>query len=149
VELVQRRDLFRTVCKAKGKCCKVVIDSGSTDNLVSTDIVEKLRLKNIEHPIPYKVSWFHKGHQILVSEKSEVEFQIGIYKDKIICHIMPMDLCHIHLGRPWKFDRKVVHDGRIIFYKFEKDGVKHTIFPLQEGGTVEQGSPKALLLSGK
>ena len=33
---VQRRSLFKTVCKVEGKCCKLIIDSGSTDNLVST-----------------------------------------------------------------------------------------------------------------
>jgi hypothetical protein len=35
-EPAQRKTLFRTVCKSKGKCCKLIIDSGSTDNLVST-----------------------------------------------------------------------------------------------------------------
>jgi hypothetical protein len=29
-ELAQRKSLFITVCKSRGKCCKVVIDSGST-----------------------------------------------------------------------------------------------------------------------
>ena len=34
--LRQRKNWFRTTCKSKGKCCKVIIDSGSTDNIVST-----------------------------------------------------------------------------------------------------------------
>jgi hypothetical protein len=62
-EPTQRKSLFRTVCKSRGKCCKVVIDSGSTDNLVSTEMVEKLGLKRTTHPFPYKVSWLQKGHQ--------------------------------------------------------------------------------------
>ena len=41
-EPVQRKILFRTRCKSQVKCCKMVIDSGSTDNLVSIDMVEKL-----------------------------------------------------------------------------------------------------------
>ena len=73
VEPTQRKALFRTMCKVKGKCCKMVIDGGSTDNLVSTEMVEKLNLEKIKHPIPYKVSWLHKGHQILVSEQCEVD----------------------------------------------------------------------------
>ena len=32
----QRKALFRTICKVQGKCCKVIIDGGSTNNLVST-----------------------------------------------------------------------------------------------------------------
>ena len=35
-EPVQRKSLFKTRCKSQGKCCKMVIDSGSIDNLVST-----------------------------------------------------------------------------------------------------------------
>jgi hypothetical protein len=30
------RSLFRTACKTKDKVCKVIIECGSTDNLVST-----------------------------------------------------------------------------------------------------------------
>ena len=58
----QRKILFRTSCKSQGKCCKMVMDSGSTDNLVSTEMVEKLGLKRMKHPTPYKVSWLQKGH---------------------------------------------------------------------------------------
>ena len=106
VELAQRKSLFKTKCKLQGKCCKMVIDSGSTKNIVSTEMVENLRLKKTKHPIPYKVSWLHKGHQILVSEQCEVDFQIGPYKDKILCDVMPMDVCHILLGRSWHLTRK-------------------------------------------
>eukprot|EP00253_Pinus_taeda_P012945 PITA_12945 len=53
----QRKALFRTICKSQGKCCKLIIDSGSTDNLVAVEMVEKLRLKKLKHPTPYKVSW--------------------------------------------------------------------------------------------
>ena len=73
-ETTQRKALFRTVCKSHGKCCKVIIDSGSTDNLVATEMVEKLGLKRMKHPTPYKVSWLQKGNQLLVHEQSEVEF---------------------------------------------------------------------------
>eukprot|EP00253_Pinus_taeda_P008094 PITA_08094 len=134
----------------KGKCCKMIIDSGSTDNLVSTEMVEKLGLKRLKHPSPYRVLWLQKGHQLLVDEQSEVEFQIGRYKDKIICDIMPMDVCHILLGRPWQYDRKVTHDGAMNCYKFEKDGVRHTLVPIkEEKETTKTNETKALLVSGK
>ena len=79
----------------------MVIDSGSTNNLVSTEMVEKLNLKKSKHSAPYKVSWLQKGHQIMVSEQCEVDLQVGTYKDKIVCDSMPMDVCHVLLGRPW------------------------------------------------
>ena len=110
----------------------MIIDSGSTDNLVSTEVVEKLKLKTMKHPTPYKVSWLQKGHQMLANEQCEVEFQVGKYKDKIVCDAMPMDVCHILLGRPQKYDRGAMHDGKRNTYKFGKDGVNHTLMPLQE-----------------
>ena len=148
-EPTQRKALVRTICKVKGKCCKMAIDGGSTDNLVSIEMVEKLDLKKVKHPVPYKVSWLHKGHQILVSEQCEVDLQVGTYKDKIICDIMPMDVCHVLLGRPWQYDRKVVHEGRRNNYSFEKDGMKHVLLPLEEGSTVEQQETKVVMLTVK
>ena len=118
LELIHRKDLFKTIRKAKGKCRKMVIDSGSTYNLVSIEMVDKLGLKKTKHTMPYNVSWLHKGRKILVSGKGEAEFQVGSYKDKVICDIMPMDVYHILLGIPWKFDRKVVHGRRSNCYKF-------------------------------
>eukprot|EP00253_Pinus_taeda_P010007 PITA_10007 len=52
----QRKALFRTVCKSHGKCCKLIIDNGNKDNLVATKMVEKLGLRRLKHPTPYKVS---------------------------------------------------------------------------------------------
>jgi hypothetical protein len=54
---VQRTILFRTTCKTKDRVCKVIVDSGSTDNLISTEMVEKLELEMSDHPSPYRVSW--------------------------------------------------------------------------------------------
>ena len=62
VESSQRKALFRTTCNVQGKCCKVVVDSGSTDNLVSIEMVENMKLREFKHPTPYKVLWLHKGH---------------------------------------------------------------------------------------
>jgi hypothetical protein len=58
------------------------VDSGSTDNLVSTEMVEKLELETIEHPSPYRVSWLQKGHQVNVTKQCLVKFKIGGIKMK-------------------------------------------------------------------
>ena len=64
----QRRSLFSTRCKCEGKCCDVIIDSGSTDNLVSEEMVTKLKLKRQKHPHPYRIAWVQDDHKVMVSE---------------------------------------------------------------------------------
>jgi hypothetical protein len=64
VKPVQRNNFFRKTCKTKDRVCKVIINSGSTNNLVSTEMVEKLELETTAHPKPYKLSWLQKGHQV-------------------------------------------------------------------------------------
>lgn len=39
-----RRALFRIKCKIQGKVCKVVVDSRSTNNVISEEVVTKLKL---------------------------------------------------------------------------------------------------------
>jgi hypothetical protein len=146
---VQRNSLFRTTCKTKDRVCKVIIDSGSTDNLVSTEMVEKLELETTAHPKPYKVSWLQKGHQVMVTKQCLVEFKIGGYRDEILCDVIPMDVCHILLGRPWQFDRNVIHDGRKNTYTLEKNGRTHMLLPIEEKKVKEEANTSILLMSGK
>ena len=42
-----------------------------------------------------------------------------------------MDACHVFLGRPWLFDRSVIHNGRMNTYTFTKDHKKITLTPLK------------------
>jgi hypothetical protein len=58
----QRNSMFWTACKTKDMVCKVIMYSGSTDNLVSTEMVDTLELETVVHPSPYRVSWLQKGH---------------------------------------------------------------------------------------
>eukprot|EP00253_Pinus_taeda_P006961 PITA_06961 len=60
-----------------------------------------------------------------------------------------MDVCHILLGRPWQYDRKVTHNRKRNCYKFVKDGVKHTLVPIKEEDAAESSGAKALLIGGK
>jgi hypothetical protein len=141
--------LFRTTCKAKYRLCKVIIDSGSTDNLVSMEMVEKLELETTAHPSLYKVSWLQKGHQVTVTKQCLVEFKIGGYRDEIMCDVIPIDICHAFLGRPWQYDRNVIHDGRKNTYTLEKNGRTHMLLLIEEKKVKEEASTSILLMSGK
>jgi hypothetical protein len=146
---VQRNSLFRIAFKTKDKVCKVIIDSGSTNNLVSIEMVEKLELKTITHPMPYKVSWMQKRHQVMITKQCLVEIKIGGYKDEILCDVIPMDVCHILLGRPWQFDKNVIHDGRKKTYTLDKIGRTHMLLSMEEKRVKEESITRILLMSGK
>ena len=103
----------------------------------------------MKHPTPYKVSWLQKVHQLLENEQCNVEFQICTYKDVVLCDIIPMNVCHILLGRPRQYDRKIVHDGRKNTYSLEKDGRNHTLLPLKDEAAQEELESNILLMTGK
>ena len=149
IEPDQRRSLFHTRCKCEDKCCDVIIDGGSTDNLVSEKMVTKLNLKRQKHPRPYRIAWVQDDHKVMVNEQCLVKFKIGSYQDEVLCDVIPMDICHMLLGRPWQFDRHAVHDGRANTYTLTKDGVKHKLKPLQETNEAVCNAAKVCVVDGK
>lgn len=63
-----RRALFRVRCKILGKVFKVIVDSGSADNIISEEATKKLKLTRIPHTNPYKVTWLNHEQSVLVNE---------------------------------------------------------------------------------
>jgi hypothetical protein len=98
---------------------------------------------------PYKVLWLQKGHQVTVTKQCLVEFKIGGYRDEILCDVIPMDVCHILLGRLWQYDRNVVHDGRKNTYTLEKNGRTHMLLPIEDKKVKGEERNTILLMSGK
>ena len=41
----------------------------------------------------------------------KVEFSVGNYKDNVLYDVVPMEACHILLGRPWQFNKKTMLNG--------------------------------------
>jgi len=59
-----------------------------------------------------------------------VSFFVGKkYFDNAWCDVVSMDACHILLGRPWQYDRNVVHDGRKNTYSLSINGKKIVLAP--------------------
>ena len=48
---------------------------------------------------------------MIVNQQVKVPFSIGTYKDEVNYDIVPMEAWLILLGRPWKFDRKIIYNG--------------------------------------
>ena len=68
--------------------------------------------------------------EISVTKQVLLSFTIGPYRDDVLCDVIPMHAGHILLGRPWQFDKKVIHDGFKNKYSFQHKGKPITLYPL-------------------
>ena len=77
IEPPQWKSLFKTQGKAYGKLCKIIVDFGSIENVVSLEIAKKCKLERLPYVSPHKISWLNKNHSYTVEEKAWVEFELG------------------------------------------------------------------------
>ncbi|KAL4363669.1 hypothetical protein GQ457_04G020080 [Hibiscus cannabinus] len=126
----QCENIFHMRFHVNDKVCIVIIDAGSCTNVASTLMVEKLGLTTTAHPNPYKLQWLNNGGEIKVTKQVIVPFFIGRYKDEVLCDVCLMDACHLLLGRPWQFYKRVVHDCYTNRYSFMHEGKKAILAPL-------------------
>jgi hypothetical protein len=110
----------------------MIVDVGSCNNLASSDIVDKLALTTKTHPYPYHIQWLNNSGKAKVTKLVRTNFAIGSNRDVIECDVVPMQACHILLGRPWQFDKDSMHHGRLNQYSFlhyDKKIVLHPMSP--------------------
>ena len=96
----QMNNLFWTCCKSGGKIWNMVVDGGSIDNLVAKEMVQKICLKRVRYPCPYRINWLQDEHALKVKEQYLVDFHIRQYVGQVLGDIVDMSSCHILLGRP-------------------------------------------------
>jgi len=51
-----------------------------------------------------------KRKKSLLISKSSQPYQLENIKMRVLCDVMPMETTHILLGRPWQFDKNILHD---------------------------------------
>jgi len=71
---------------------------------------------------------------MVVNQQVEVKFSIGNFENSVLCDIVPIEACHILLGRPWLFERETTHHGHtneITFTHQERKNVLHPLTPSQ------------------
>jgi hypothetical protein len=67
---------------------------------------------------------------VMVNKQVLITLSVGKYKNQILCDVISMYTTHMLLGRPWRFDRKIKHDGFKNKYSLEKNGKVYTLAPL-------------------
>jgi transposase InsO family protein len=126
----QRHTLFHTKGVVQERSIRIIIDSGSCNNLASTALVEKLSLPTRKHPHPYHIQWLNDGGKIRITRSVRVPFSLGAYSDYADCDVVPMEACSLLLGRPWQYDTDCLHHGRSNHYSFMFKGQKIIIHPM-------------------
>lgn len=64
--------------------------------------LNKLALVSSPHPHPYNLAWLNHTTKVLITDRVQFHFSMdGLYSDTIWCDVVPMNACHVLLGRPW------------------------------------------------
>ena len=105
--------------------CSLIIDNGSCENIVSTALVDYLKLETESYP-----GWIKKGPCIKVMNLFQAPISIGkFYQDSVTCDV-DMDACHALLGRPWQHDVDATHRGQRNIYMFTWEGKRIAMKPI-------------------
>ncbi|XP_020872641.1 uncharacterized protein LOC110226211 [Arabidopsis lyrata subsp. lyrata] len=137
-----RTNIFRSTCTVKGRVCTFVIDSGSCRNIIAEEAARKLGLPFEAHPTAYSITWLQEGVSFRVSHRTLVPFSIGpFYKDRMYFDIAQMNVSHLILGRPWEYDRKIIHDGAANTYDFLWETHKILLLPSPDTPLVPHATP--------
>jgi hypothetical protein len=123
---------------------RIIINSGSCNNLASTTLVEKLSLSTRKLSNPYHTQWLNDGGKIRVSRSVRVAFSIGAYSDYVDCDVVPMEACSLLLGRPWQYDTDSLHHGRSNHYSLMFKGQKIIIHPMTPKQIVQDDLARAV-----
>ncbi|RDY00279.1 hypothetical protein CR513_16568, partial [Mucuna pruriens] len=121
----QRENIFHSRCLILGKLCSIIIDDGSSVNVASLRLVEKLSILTFPHP-----KSCNEREELVVDKQMTLAFTLGNYKDEVMCDVVPMEAIHILLGKPWQYDKRVTHDGDTSRFSFEHMGHKIVLKPL-------------------
>ena len=119
------------------KICSLIIDDGSCTDVASQRLIEKIALKTSPHLRPYKLQWLSENGELVVDRQVLICFSIGKYVDEILFDVVPMEASHLLLGRPWQYDRDVVHNGVTNKFSFVHKGQKVTLKPLSPSEVCE------------
>lgn len=125
-----RTNIFHTSCTIKDKVCKVIVDSGSCENVISQRSHHQTELANRKAPIDSICLIY-----LSIDKK---------YFDKVWCDVVTMDACHMLLGKPWQYNRHSMHDGRNTAYTFQKDDKKITLALMRETELPKPKSQKGI-----
>jgi len=95
------------------------------------------------------LQWLNECGEVKITKQVLIVFAIGKYSDEITCDVVPIHASHLLLRRPWRFDRKVIHDGFRNRFTIVKDSKTITLIPLSPKHNDDQMKLKRKCEDGK
>jgi hypothetical protein len=99
--VVPTSGLFHFTIDIDGTHASIVIDTCSSANLVSVEVVEKLQLCTFGKVSPYLLA--STDHSLPVTRTTHVPLNIYGHTKYVHCDVVPraFNVCHISLGKQW------------------------------------------------
>ncbi|KAF7842155.1 Zinc finger, CCHC-type [Senna tora] len=104
----QRENIFYTHCHVKDRVYGLIIDGGICVNVASKLMADKLGLRTLKHPRPYRLQWLNESGDLKQAAYCLVglgnlieELQMMVSKTDITSAWMgeALHLCHYHLNK--------------------------------------------------
>ena len=101
---------------------------GGNEIIVSKRDCWKVKLPFEKHTTHCKIAWFQKGNKMLVISCCVVKFTMrDVIYDDAWWDVVPVDACHILLGRMWLDDKGMFHHNKPCTFSFYKDEKKFAL----------------------
>jgi hypothetical protein len=111
-ELEEGEHLFHSQMWVNGTPFHFIVDNGSQKNLISAEVVKRLKLPTMSHPQPYTIGWLSWGRDIYVNQQCCLSYGINPFKDEVLRDVAPLEFCDVLLGQPYMWKHHAIYESR-------------------------------------
>ena len=112
VETEEGEHLFYSQMWVNGVPLHFIVDNGSQKNLISAEVVKRLKLPTTPHPQQYNIGWLIHVRYLSVSQQCHLPYAMKPFKDEALCDIAPLEVSNVLLGQPYRWKFHVVYESR-------------------------------------
>jgi hypothetical protein len=84
--------LFHSQMWVKGTPLHFIVDNGSQKNLISVEVIKRMKLLTMPHPQPYTIGWLSQGQDIHISQQCHLSYDINPFKYQVLCDVSPLEV---------------------------------------------------------